>query len=130
MKRVISAAVVLSALLTVSAQAQSTYVPNSGYPTNGTQNVTYTDQSNAANPYQNQTVTGTDPYAANQNPYATNQNPYAANQNPYASGDSSAVPYSSAAPYSAGLAWHPASVRTQGIRCHNQKGLMRESGLA
>ncbi len=87
MKRVISAAVVLSALLTVSAQAQSTYVPNSGYPTNGTQNVTYTDQSNAANPYQNQTVTGTDPYAANQNPYA--------------SGDSSAVPYSSAAPYSA-----------------------------
>ena len=108
MKRVISAAVVLSALLTVSAQAQSTYVPNSGYPTNGTQNVTYTDQSNAANPYQNQTVTGTDPYAANQNPYAanqnpyaTNQNPYAANQNPYASGDSSAVPYSSAAPYSA-----------------------------
>ena len=101
MKRVISAAVVLSALLTVSAQAQSTYVPNSGYPTNGTQNVTYTDQSNAANPYQNQTVTGTDPYAANQNPYAANQNPYATNQNPYASGDSSAVPYSSAAPYSA-----------------------------
>ena len=88
MKRVISAAVVLSALLTVSAQAQSTYVPDSGYPTNGTENVTYTSGSTAANPYQNQIVTESDLYAADQYPDENE--------------DDSAVPYSAASSFSAG----------------------------